>query len=244
MKIALGFWGITRSLRHTLPSIQAKVFDVLTRAGIEYTVFLHTYCVPSSYSNVRTGESGIRLDNDEYKLLRADVVQVEDQDVVKGTLNLPSYRTHPDPWNTGYNSVDNFICAMYSKLKLTEMIERWESEFDTVVFLRPDVEYLTEFDPAWLSFADDKTICVPNFHLVLGMNDRFAITTRKTYTLYGTIFHQMLPYSKRAPLHSETVYAQCMRAYGIAVRVLPFYFDRIRADGSRCVLDADRRPFR
>jgi hypothetical protein len=132
---------------------------------------------------------------------------------------------------------------MYSKLKLTELIERREAEFDAVVFLRPDVEYLTEFEPAWLSLANDAAICVPNFHLVQGMNDRFAITTRKTYALYGTIFHQLLPYSKRGPLHSETVYAQCMRSYGIAVRLLPFYFDRIRADGSRCVLDADRRPF-
>lgn len=243
MKIALGFWGLARSLTRTLPSIQAKILDVLHRHGIEYSIFMHTFRLSSPFTNVRTGETNLMLNNEEYSLLKPDYVVCEDQDEVKRTLGLEQYRAHPDPWNTGYNSVDNFICAMHSKQKLTELIAAHASEFDYIIFLRPDVEYLTELDPAMFRLANDCTICVPNFHLVHGMNDRFAVTTNATYKLYGSIFHQLLPYSKVYPLHSETMYAYYMKLYGIRITYVPFYFDRIRADGSKAILDQDRRPF-
>ena len=59
-------------------------------------------------------------------------------------LNLTRYRRHPDPWGTNYNSVDNFILAMYSKSKVTRMIKRSKIDFDYIVFLRPDVRYLDD----------------------------------------------------------------------------------------------------
>ena len=43
MKIAIGFFGITRSLSYTLPSIEKNIYDILKHHNIEYTVFIHTY---------------------------------------------------------------------------------------------------------------------------------------------------------------------------------------------------------
>ena len=44
MRIALGFWGLTRSLEdHTIESIRKNIFSALSACGIEYDVFIHTY---------------------------------------------------------------------------------------------------------------------------------------------------------------------------------------------------------
>lgn len=44
-RVAVCFFGLTRSLRWTLPSLQQRVFDVLRREGMRVDVFLHTYHV-------------------------------------------------------------------------------------------------------------------------------------------------------------------------------------------------------
>lgn len=43
LRIALCFFGLTRRLRWTFPSIKSRVFDVLQKKGMDYDVFVHTY---------------------------------------------------------------------------------------------------------------------------------------------------------------------------------------------------------
>jgi len=233
MKIALAFWGLTRSLRYTMPSIQLRILDVLKKHGIDYTIFLHTYFVNSVYSNLRAGECGIVLDNEEYQLLGAEYVRRDNQDDLKLGLNLTAYRKHPDPWDTKYEMVDNFILAMYSKKQLGLMIKESGCEFNYVLFLRPDVEYIVDLDVRWLPLATEKQICVPDFHCFsFKFNDRFAITTQTNAIRYSTLFDSMLNYSRLRPLHSETInYDFVTRVLKLAVAYVPFRFNRVRANG-------------
>lgn len=233
MKIALAFWGLTRSLRHTMPSIQMRILDVFKKHGIDYTIFLHTYFVNSIYSNSRAGEYGIILDNEEYRLLGADYLRRDDQDALKVALNLTAYRTHPDPWNTKYEMVDNFVLAMYSKKQLGLMIQESGCTFDYVLFLRPDVQYTVDFDVRWLDIATPKCICVPNFHrFSFKFNDRFALATTANALLYSKQFDYMLEYSKQKLLHSETMgYDYVTEILKLTVMYIPFHFNRVRANG-------------
>ena len=123
-KVAIGFFGITRSLKYTIDSIKTNIFDVLTKNNIDYDIFMHTYYL-NSYSNKRARESITnKINNDEYKLLNPKYFHQDDQDKIKNKLNLSLYRTHKDPWNTKYESVDFYILGCYSKFILTEMIEK------------------------------------------------------------------------------------------------------------------------
>lgn len=234
MKIALAFWGITRSLKFTINSIHNKILDIFKKNKIEYTIFMHTYKL-NNYVNIRTKENNVNIDNEEYKLLNPHYIKIHDQDKIKEKLNLQWYRTHPDPWNTGYNSVDNFILSMYSKQKVTKLIEKTNTKYDYVIFLRPDVEYLDFFDLNFLKFVNDKTICIPNFHLFskYQFNDRFCICNFNTYKLYGDIFDNLLILSKRQPLHSETIIGQIMETYKLQIIRIPFRFLRVRTDGRK-----------
>lgn len=242
MRIALGFFGITRSLKYVIASIKENILNVLHLSNIDYDIFVHTYYLSTDFVNNRTKERvDIKnIDNEEYKLLNANYLQVDDQETIKKNINLLQYRTHMDPWYSNYNSVDNFILAQYSKLMLTNMIEKSNNNYDYILFLRPDCLYLNKFDVNFLKSANDHTLCIPNFHLFgpYNFNDRFCIATMKTYKLYGDIFSHLLSISKKQPLHSETIIGELMSSYSLDIVRIPFKFARIRFGGAMC--DSDK----
>tara|TARA_B100001287_G_scaffold138453_2_gene116594 strand:- start:4966 stop:5787 length:822 start_codon:yes stop_codon:yes gene_type:complete len=232
MKVALCFWGLTRSLKHTIHSIKKRILTVLTNKNIEYKIFIHTYHFNGSYINPRAQEYNIDLDFEEYKLLNPDYVEIEDQDAIKIDLNIFKYRTHSDPWNSGYISVDNFICAMHSKKQLGLMVENCDEKFDFIIYLRPDVKYQTYFDVKYFSLVNKYTICTPNFHLFPKLNDRFCILSYHNLKQYYSLFDKMYEYSLHFPLHSERFqYYIFINQYKWNIKYVSFFFNRVRANG-------------
>lgn len=195
---------------------------------------MHTWIVNSIYNNTRSRESNIVLDNEEYKLLNPDYIELTNQDTFKTKIDFKSFRTHKDPWDTNYETVNNFICAMFSKSRCTQLIAKTNEYFDYIIFLRPDVLYLNDFDINFFKKVNNNTICIPNFALYSNFNDRFCITNMKLYKLYGYVFYRLFKYSKRFPLHSETFYYNLMTKYNIKMEKIEFIFRRVRADGQIC----------
>jgi hypothetical protein len=233
MKVALCFWGLTRSLKYTIHSINKYILEVFKDKNIEYKIFLHTFRFDSTYNNPRASETDIELDFDEYKLLNPNYVEIEDQDEVKTNIGMDKYRLSPDPWESGYISVDNFICAMYSKKQLGIMVENCDLTFDYIVYLRPDVKYSTYFDIKYFSLANKYSICTPNFHLFPKMNDRFCILTVNNLKRYYNLFDEMYKFSLTNPLHSERFqYHIINNVYKWKIHYVPFYFNRVRANGA------------
>lgn len=236
-RVAFAFFGIARSLNYTIDSIKNNVFSVLKENSIDYDVYFHTYKL-SNYENIRANEKNNNVDNDQYKLLNPDFIKIDNQDEIKRQLKLHLYRSHPDPWNTNYNSVDNFILAQYSKLQVTEMIENSNSNYDYIIFIRPDCYYIEKLNIQYLQYINNNTICTPNFHLFgkYKFNDRFAITNINTYKVYGNIFEDLLTISKNQPLHSETIIAEILLNHKINIKKIFFAFSRVRFNG----IHADR----
>ena len=233
MRLALAFFGITRSLKYTMPSIQKHFFDVFDRKSIDFDVYMHTYEL-AGFCNTRTGEVCTNYDNEEYKLLKPDFLKIDNQDAIKTEINLEQYRTCPDPWKTKYNSVDNFVLAQYSKAQVTELIDKNEIQYDYIIFVRPDVYFLDDIQLRFLEKVDDRKICIPDFHAIgpFRFNDRFSITNAKTYKVYGQAFDLLFAISKKIPLHSETILGAIIHNNGIEIVHIPFLFLRIRFDGS------------
>lgn len=232
MKIALAFFGITRSLKYTIESIHNKIFKILDENHIEYDIFMHTYKL-NGYKNIRTCEQLDDVDNEEYKLLHPTYFQMDDQDDIKNKINMKQYRSKPDPWNTQYNSVDNFILGQYSKSQLVKMIKNTQVHYDYVIYLRPDCLYLDDFNIDFFKHINDKTVCISNFHLFgkYNINDRFCITNMKTYQAYGDLFHELLKFSKQEPLHAETILGKRLLNFNLKIIKVKFNFSRVRCDG-------------
>jgi len=234
MKVAIGFFGLTRSLRYTIYSITTNIYNVFKANNIEYDVFIHTYSL-SSYSNIRnkemiTDKEEIARLNNEYKLLKADYIDIHEQDEVKKKINMKLYRTHRDPFNSSYNSVDNFILAQYSKSKLVKLIEGTGNTYDYILFVRPDCLYKTPISINYLSHVNDNTICIPKYDLYgkYQFNDRFSITNMKTYKLYGETFRHLLYISRLEVLHSETIIGKLMKSHKLNIVKIPFKFTIVR----------------
>ena len=198
----------------------------------------HAIKLRNSYKNIRTGETYVdntMIDNDEYKLLNPKYYKIDNQDDIKKKLDLPKYRTHGDPWNTNFNSLDNYILGSYSRNELTNMIENTKNKYDYILFLRPDCLYLDKFDLNYLNLVNDYSIVIPDFHLYgkYNINDRFAITNSKTYKIYGKIFLNLLEISKKQRLHSETILGYILEINKINAERVKFDFSRIRFNGEK-----------
>ena len=233
IKVAICFFGITRSLKHTIKSIKKNIFEILKKNRIEYDVYCHTYNIDHNYVNHRAKEcvSANNIDNAEYKLLEASYICVDNQNKIKNEIDLKKYRTKGDPWGTkDYNTLDNYILAQYSKHKLVNMIETNKQEYQYIIFMRPDCEYIMPFNIKDLEYIDNTTICTPNFHLwgTYHMNDRFAITNMMTYKIYGDIFLKLYELSLEMSIHSETVLGKILVDNNIKTKRINFYFNRIR----------------
>lgn len=232
MKIGLAFWGLTRSLKYTILSIHENILNIFKKANIDYDIFIHTYNVFDKYTNNRASEKNINLNCNEYLLLNPLRYIIDNQDIIINKLKLYKYYSQPDPWSTNYQTVNNFILAMYSKLKVIELIENEKINYDYVLFLRPDVRYLNKFDLNYFDYINDYTVCIPNFHLFSNFNDRFYLSTLKNGLIYGKLFYNMYNYSIKNKLHSETFHNYYIRdVYKFIIINIPVYFNRVRANG-------------
>lgn len=232
MKVALCFWGLTRSLKHTIHSIKEHVLQPLQQSEIEYTIFMHTYTMSTKYHNPRTGEVNMNLDFDEYKLLNPDYIQIDDQDEIKSKMQIEKYHSLPDPWESNYICLDNFVCAMYSKKQLGIMVKNSNETFDYIVYLRPDVRYLNSIDIRYFNNTHKNRICTPNFHLFPQLNDRLAILKPCNLKEYSEMFNEMYEYSRVFPLHSERFqYNIITRRFRWNIVYIPFHFNRVRING-------------
>jgi len=240
MKVALCFWGLTRSLKYTIDSIQSNLLNILKKESVNYTIFMHTYTINRPYTNTWAKEYNILLDNEEYKLLSPDYLEIDNQDVIRDMLNLPEYRKMPDYYKNNYETIDNFILAMYSKLQLTLLITKSDIEFDYYIYLRPDTMIKDVFNLTFFECINDTTLAIPKFELCYNFNDKFAITNRNTYIIYGSIFNILLESSKICILHPETLYFNYIKSYNIMLVYIPIILIRIRANGKEYITNISK----
>jgi hypothetical protein len=231
MKIAICFWGLCRSTNHTVGSLNTNVFEKLKQFNISYDIYVHTYTINKIYNNRWAKESNITLDNNLYKLLNPTKCIISDQEEIDKQLELLKYRRHPDPWNTGYDAVNNLIRALWSLYQVTSIWKNAETTYDYIMYIRPDVLVLDSLKAEYFSNIRDNEILLPNFakHPV---NDRFAIGRPKIMEIYGNRYLQLYDYSLSNKVHSETYLNYILKKNGIINREIKFRFCLIRANGS------------
>lgn len=242
INIAICFWGITRSLKYTIDSIRKYIFNQLTDYGISYDIYLHTYEVIGEYNNIRAGERGIVLDNDEYHLLNADHMLIQNQHEVDDIINLSKYRSQPipAPWHNNETTFNNHLRALWSLNEVTKLWLPHSSKYTHILYCRPDVLFIEPIKLGYFrnEFIKANVILTPDFHLTHDMNDRFAIGNSNVMKIYGTRWEGAYEYSLTNSLHSEIYLAHVLKSNRIPWKKISYRFRRIRANGK--VNDIDR----
>jgi hypothetical protein len=189
MRCLIGFFGLTRSLRHTAASISAAFYAPLRNAGIPVLSAGH-FNLPARITNARSNESGVVPDRTEAGLLPLDLCWIEPQDDAAIAEELAIAGAFPDPFADEYASVANLCHQLRSLDQLWRLLTLFApAADDLVLLLRPDLFYLDplkpgrDLDPLLGGAAD---LIVPGWQNWGGLNDRFAFATARAAEAYAT----------------------------------------------------------
>ncbi|CAM9293291.1 unnamed protein product [Chrysoparadoxa australica] len=186
-RVALCFYGLSRSTRYTIASIEEHILEPLKKNNVEYDIFVHSYIVKKPQPNPRAREkqSDVELlleQREDYKLLNPTKLMLSTQDDVdKVIVNYnPLYAQVSGRYRYGEKATKlNIFRARHSMEMAWNVMDSYLAEnnlapYDSVVFLRPDVLFLSDLDlPSRLPMPPS-TIFAPSFHAWGGVNDRFA----------------------------------------------------------------------
>ena len=244
MKIALCFWGLTRSLKYTIESIKKYIFEPLKKAGIEYDIYLHTYYLEGLYCNEFGKEYDIKLDVNEYKLLNPDYVKIDNQDKVIEKIDFTKYNHKKGRKEVHYNrqTHNNAILGLYSMREATKMIKENNKKYDFIFFLRPDMKYLREFNPRWFLLTKNIKVLTTRFGKSGGYNDRMFVGNYQQGLVFGQALDYLEEYIKdnifvAEPFIKWLVHKYCFPDRDTMVRFIDYSFQRVRATGQIAHLD-------
>ncbi len=241
MKIAICFWGLTRSLKFTIDSLKNNIFDQLDKNNIEYDKFLHTYYFEGKYNNKYSNEKNIKLDFDEYKLLNSDYFQIDNQDDVIKKIDFKKYEYN----NTVHNNrtmLKNAILALYSLKKISNMIQETNIKYDYILFIRPDSKILNKFNTRWFLLSKKKKILSPRFGKSNGLNNRMFVGNYNQGIIFANALDYVEEYTENKVFISEKFTFWLVRKKMFPnekhlIRFIDFKFQRIRANGEIAKLD-------
>ncbi len=210
-KIAIVFFGLTRSIQETLSFIQINLFNEITACGLEYDIFLHTYKINGCYKNHWSGENIENYNNDLYKLLKAKYLIVDNQDDIEKSIDFSSYHSNLGNWFNMSNDqnfikylIRNMILALYSKNKITNILQEHKDEYDFAIIMRPDLKILNKINILqFINISNNTNIIIPRQDSHHGCNDRFCFTTVSNAIYYGTLYTSLLNYSRHSSICSE-----------------------------------------
>lgn len=230
--MAVCFFGITRSLSYTLPSIKRNVIEAAGKHG-RIRAYGHFF-LQHQIDNVRSGERG-SFDPFEYHKLDLDQVELEEPGLCLKERRFDYLRTFGDFWQDDFRSLRNLVHQLHSLDRVTKMVLQDEAE--VCIFCRPDLRYHDSLAPAILraTKARHSLLQLPFWQPWFGMNDRFAVAAgREAISCYGQRIEQAIDCCRvsSAPLHSESLVLYSLNKADVAVRTIAARASRVRMDGS------------
>jgi len=184
-RLAICFFGINRSLKWTLKSIERNIFRVLENGGIGFDVFFHTYSLGMIRGNTYAQELNVAIKDAPFvealafrPHLRSYVVT--DQKHFDATFNIPDKCFNSR--RQGFNNVTT-LNIMRELNSFREVTSLWEEEpgcahdsgcaYSLVFYLRPDHQYHVPLSLSDLHLGPTSFL-TPAYQSYDGLNDRLA----------------------------------------------------------------------
>jgi hypothetical protein len=229
-KIAIGFFGVTRSLQWTLPSIRENIIEPARQLG-DVRLFAHLY-QQTHITNPRSGEDD-PLDPEEYRLLECDEVRLEEPGHCLAEARYEWILSHGDAFHDGGKSLANLIHQLHSLQMVGGMISAWKP--DVVVLARPDLKYHDSLGKIIASHLhlSSTALSLPDWQWYGGYNDRMTVCGSDAAKIYTNRIDCISVYLQRTggPLPAERLLKFFLHENGI----LPYAFNvrasRVRASG-------------
>ena len=239
-RIAICYWGITRSTKFIYKSHFVNLFHPLKNNNIEYKIFIHTWKVQNNQNIIWENVSPIPINYEEYKLLHPDYYKIDDQQVFKDQLNFSDYFNKELYDKYGGDTahewrpqlIMNHLCALESQKRAYQMVNDTGEQFDFIMFVRPDVQITNQFDVNILNTNFD--IIIPSYDHHEGYNDRFAIMPFNNSFNYACRINEIREFRKKyGRIVSEKYVKFIINKYYNNLKFINFLMKIIRPDGSQ-----------
>lgn len=234
MKIAICYWGMTRSTKLVYKSHIDKLFNILKNNNIDYNIFMHTWKTSNDRLVIWENTVDVQVDYEEYKYLNPNFYKIDNQDDFIKTLNFKDYfkeelyRMYGGDTRHEWRPqlILNHLCALESQKRVYNMVLTNSDDYDFIIFIRPDVEVLNDFDINWLKLDFDITI--PNYDHYDGLNDRFAILPFNKSSKYAERINEIIEFRKNSRIVSEIYVNFIIKKYYSKVNFINFLMQIIR----------------
>eukprot|EP00892_Ulva_mutabilis_P012524 jgi/Ulvmu1/9644/UM054_0076.1 len=247
-RVAVCFFGLTRSLNHTIDSIQQNLIGPIIKKGWEVDVFIHTYSDVRHLTNARTGED-TDLDTEQWHLLNPYDYVLTSQDEYMQSIEKQMGKCFErgtgwphEPEAMQHSNVRNLLAQLNSVYEAGRL---WEAHYadrlyKAVIFARPDVKFTCPFPATLLDNLQEDSIYAPDFALWDGINDRFALLAPAAATVWKRRRFFNLHECRNRPIHAEMFASAFANATGLTYRPIQrFGFVRVRGNGVAAELDVD-----
>ncbi len=236
-KIALCFFGLNRSLSHTIESIGENVIAPLKQAGLEVDVVGALMRPRGAFSNARSLESNLVPEGNFEALLHPRSHEYIDQAAFDEliTPNILALGLD-DYYQDQHASTRNIVRELFSVKRAFALLEGTRP--DAVVFLRPDLLYRDRLDiERYLpQLEGGARVMTPLWQKWGGLNDRFALCNYAGAEIYARRFDCFWRY---APLFRKNLQAEALLLASLLLEGAAFdaytgeMAVRVRADGRR-----------
>jgi len=239
ISVNICFYGLNRSLGTTIYSLNKSLFGGLSSIGVEFKAY-GFFSRPEELANTRSGEFGVLPEDNEAELIKFDELGYIDQGVFDDTIpwaevfefgDFYEQVLEPSDLLISDSSAKNIFRSLFCLKSSYGLVPDERRQYPTI-FLRPDLEILSEIDwsfylsllgkkPRTYAFGKtDGVALVPTWHSWDGFNDRFAICTPgNASSAYANRFDGLLPYIKmtRKPIHPESFLLHLLQASHVEI---------------------------
>ncbi len=208
-KVAILFFGLTRTLGKTIDSIKTNLFTPLDENLIHYDIFIHTYKILGPYKNMWSGENTNNYNNEDVEtLLNPKYFIFDNQQTIVDNMDFDEYYKKLGNW-TGMSSemtkylIKNMCLALYSKKQITLLFDKHINLYDYAIIIRPDMELHTKININDFNELNDNNIIIPRKDWFHGCNDRICIGKPNVISYCGKLFDELKIYSETTSIISE-----------------------------------------
>ena len=146
-RVAILFFGLSRSLGKTIESIKKNLFTPLDNNSIDYDIFIHTNKISGAYHNRWSKEHTDNYNNENIiKILNPKYFIWDNQETIINNINFNEYYKKLGSWSHGFSPemtkylIKNMCLALYSKKQITMLFEKHKENYDYAIIIRPDLQ--------------------------------------------------------------------------------------------------------
>ena len=233
-KVAILFFGLTRTLEKTKDSLKKNLFNVLSDNLIHYDIFIHTYKIFGDYNNMWSRENTDNYNNEDVEtLLNPKHFIFDNQETIVNSIDFNEYYKQLGNWTelseemTKY-LIKNMCLALYSKKQITLLFDKNINDYDYAIIIRPDTQLHTKLDINYFNELNKNNIIVPEKDWFTGCNDRMCIGKPNVISYCGKLFDELKTYSEKKSITSERFFMDKLDEKSITIIPKNIEYDNLR----------------